>query len=209
MTTDGDLVPDTGRFDPETDVVVVGGGGCGLTAAIAAAQGGAEVLVLEKQDRPACNTARSGGMVPAAGSRFQRAAGIVEAPEAMAEDILRKNGRASDPLIRQRLADAWIGLEIMRTNALRVLSERSGAATAPAAMITKLYWSNWHRSLGELAMDVLGPEAEIGDAFPYELNGLQRLFLFTRSDTIYAGSNEIQRNLIAERALGLPREQRA
>jgi fumarate reductase flavoprotein subunit len=97
MTADGDLVPDTGRFDLETDVVVVGGGGCGLTAAIAAAKGGAEVLVLEKQGRPACNTARSGGMVPAAGSRFQRAAGIVEPPEAMAEDILRKNGRASDP----------------------------------------------------------------------------------------------------------------
>ena len=68
MTADGDLVPDTGRFDLETDVVVVGGGGCGLTAAIAAAKGGAEVLVLEKQGRPACNTARSGGMVPAAGS---------------------------------------------------------------------------------------------------------------------------------------------
>ena len=97
MTADGDLVPDTGRFDLETDVVVVGGGGCGLTAAIAAAKGGAEVLVLEKQGRPACNTARSGGMVPAAGSRFQRAAGIVEPPEAMAEDLLRKNGRASDP----------------------------------------------------------------------------------------------------------------
>jgi alkylation response protein AidB-like acyl-CoA dehydrogenase len=123
--------------------------------------------------------------------------------------LAKQNGRAQDPLIRQRLADAWIGLEIMRTNALRVLSEPGGAATTPAAMITKLYWATWHRSLGELAMDVLGPEAEIGDAFPYELTGLQRLFLFTRSDTIYAGSNQIQRNLIAERALGMPREQRA
>jgi alkylation response protein AidB-like acyl-CoA dehydrogenase len=122
--------------------------------------------------------------------------------------LAKQNGRAQDPLIRQRLADAWIGLEIMRTNALRVLSEPGGAATTPAAMITKLYWATWHRSLGELAMDVLGPEAEIGDAFPYELTGLQRLFLFTRSDTIYAGSNQIQRNLIAERALGLPKEPR-
>jgi fumarate reductase flavoprotein subunit len=78
-------------------VVVVGGGGCGLTAGIAAAQGGADVVVLEKQARPWCNTARSGGMVPAAGTRFQRAAGIVETPEAMAADILRKNGGASDP----------------------------------------------------------------------------------------------------------------
>ena len=97
MTDDAGLVRDTGRFDLESDVVVVGGGGCGLTAAIAAAQGEVDVLVLEKQARPWCNTARSGGMVPAAGTRFQRAAGVIESPEAMAEDILRKNGRASDP----------------------------------------------------------------------------------------------------------------
>jgi alkylation response protein AidB-like acyl-CoA dehydrogenase len=76
-------------------------------------------------------------------------------------------------------------------------------------MITKLYWATWHRSLGELAMDVLGPESQILQGAPYELTPLQRLFLFTRSDTIYAGSNEIQKNLIAERALGLPREARA
>ena len=96
MTDDTGLARDTGRVDLEADVVVVGGGGCGLTAAIAAAQGEAEVLVVEKQARPWCNTARSGGMVPAAGTRFQRAAGVVESPEAMAEDILRKNGHASD-----------------------------------------------------------------------------------------------------------------
>ena len=120
----------------------------------------------------------------------------------------KQNGRSRDPLVRQRLADAWIGLEIMRSNALRVLADDSGAATSPPAMIAKLYWATWHRKLGELAMDVLGPESEIGEAAPYELTALQRLFLFTRSDTIYAGSNEIQRNLIAERALGLPREQR-
>ena len=65
MTDDAGLVRDTGRFDLESDVVVVGGGGCGLTAAIAAAQGEVDVLVLEKQARPWCNTARSGGMVPA------------------------------------------------------------------------------------------------------------------------------------------------
>jgi len=90
------ILPDTGRYDLEADIVVVGAGGCGLTAAIAAAQGGVEVLVLEKQARPWCNTARSGGMIPAAGTRFQRAAGITEPPEAMAADILRKNGGASD-----------------------------------------------------------------------------------------------------------------
>jgi alkylation response protein AidB-like acyl-CoA dehydrogenase len=123
--------------------------------------------------------------------------------------IARENGRAQDPVLRQRLADAWIGLEIMRYNALRILSTAQGAELPPAAMITKLYWATWHRRLGKLAMDVLGPEAQIGEEHPYQLTGLQRLFLFTRSDTIYAGSNQIQRNLIAERALGLPREPRA
>jgi alkylation response protein AidB-like acyl-CoA dehydrogenase len=75
-------------------------------------------------------------------------------------------------------------------------------------MITKLYWATWHRSLGKLAMDVLGAESEIAEAAPYDLTGLQRMYLFTRSDTIYAGTNQIQRNIIGERALGLPREPR-
>ena len=58
-------------------------------------------------------------------------------------------------------------------------------------------------------MDVLGAESELAEGEPYDLSSLQRLFLFTRSDTIYAGSNQIQRNIIAERALGMPREPRA
>ncbi len=123
-------------------------------------------------------------------------------------ELAKENGAADDPVMRQRLADAWIGLEIMRYNALRMLSTSDGAAVSREAMITKIYWASWHRDLGKLAMDVLGPESEIAEAAPYDLTRLQRLFLFTRSDTIYAGSNEIQRNIIAERALGLPREPR-
>ncbi|MDH3211574.1 MAG: acyl-CoA dehydrogenase family protein [Myxococcales bacterium] len=123
-------------------------------------------------------------------------------------EIARQNGAADDPVMRQRLADAWIGVEIMRYNALRMLSRSEGAELSREAMITKIYWSTWHRNLGKLAMDVLGAESEIAEAAPYELTRLQRLFLFTRSDTIYAGSNQIQRNIIAERALGLPREPR-
>jgi len=122
--------------------------------------------------------------------------------------IARENGAARDPVLRQRLADAWIGLEIMRWNSLRILSGAQGSDPPPAAFVTKIYWATWHRNLGKLAMDVLGPEAEIGEGFPYRLGALQRLFLFTRAETIYAGSNEIQKNLIAERALGLPREPR-
>jgi len=119
----------------------------------------------------------------------------------------KENGRAADPVIRQRIAEAWMGLRIQRYNALRTLSD-AGEAAGRAAMITKLYWASWHRSLGKLAMDVLGPEGEVARGLPYELSPLQRMYLFSRSDTIYAGSNQIQRNLIGERALGLPREPR-
>ncbi len=111
--------------------------------------------------------------------------------------------------MRQRLADAWIGLRIMRFNALRTLSGTEGGTLGPEAMIGKIYWATWHRNLGKLAMDVLGADSELAVGEPYDLSGLQRLFLFTRSDTIYAGSNQIQRNIIAERALGMPREPRA
>ena len=117
-------------------------------------------------------------------------------------------GAARDPVMRQRLADAWIGLEIMRYNALRVLSRADAPELSREAMITKIYWATWHRELGKLAMDVLGAESEILEDAPYELTALQRLYLFTRADTIYAGSNQIQRNIIAERGLGLPREPR-
>jgi len=120
-------------------------------------------------------------------------------------DIAVANGRSKDPVIRQRIADAWIGLRLQRYNALRMLS---GAEPGRESMITKIFWATWHRNLGKLAMDVLGADSEIADGSPYELSALQRMFLFTRSDTIYAGSNEIQRNIISERALGMPREPR-
>ena len=71
----------------------------------------------------------------------------------------------------------------------------------------KYYWSNWHRELGKLAMDVLGPDGDIVSGDPARAH-LQRLFLFSRADTIYAGTNEIQLNIISERALGMPREWR-
>jgi len=123
--------------------------------------------------------------------------------------IAKENGKSQDPLIRQRIAQAWMGLRIQRYHALRTLAGvDEGADPPPAAMISKLFWATWHRDLGKLAMDVLGAEAELARGEPYDLTGLQRMFLFTRSDTIYAGSNQIQRNIIAERVLGLPREPR-
>ena len=121
----------------------------------------------------------------------------------------RQNGAAQDPALRQRIADAHIGLRIMRYNSMRMLSGGGDdGALREEALIYKLYWATWHRNLGKLAMDVLGPEAEICEAAPYQLNRLQSMYLFTRSDTIYGGTNQIQRNIIAERALGMPREPR-
>jgi alkylation response protein AidB-like acyl-CoA dehydrogenase len=122
--------------------------------------------------------------------------------------LAKRNGAAEDPIIRQRLAQAWAGLRVLRYNSLRMLSGPQDGSLRREATIYKLAWSTWHADLGKLAMDVLGPQAEILDGGPYELSRLQSLFLFTRADTIYGGSNEIQRNIIAERALGMPREPR-
>lgn len=123
--------------------------------------------------------------------------------------VARENGAARDPVLRQRIADAHVGLRIMRFNSMRMLSGGGDDGSLNReAMIYKLYWATWHRNLGKLAMDVLGAESEILDGAPYELSRLQSLYLFTRSDTIYGGTNQIQRNIIAERALGMPREPR-
>ncbi|PRX51217.1 alkylation response protein AidB-like acyl-CoA dehydrogenase [Prauserella shujinwangii] len=113
-------------------------------------------------------------------------------------------GAARDPAIAERLARAWAGLEVMRAHAVRTLGD-----TAPGvAEVSKLVWANWHRALGELAMLVRGAASLVAEAEPYELDEWQRLYLFSRADTLYGGSNEIQRNIIAERVLGLPREAR-
>ena len=123
--------------------------------------------------------------------------------------IARANGKAKDPLIRQRLAEAEMGLRIQRYNALRALTNAQSGTFSREGSITKIFWATWHRNLGKLAMDVMGPEAELIAQEPgYKLHRLQNLFLFSLSDTIYAGTNQIQRNIIAERVLQMPREPR-
>ncbi|HCD54798.1 acyl-CoA dehydrogenase family protein [Haliea sp.] len=123
--------------------------------------------------------------------------------------VAKANGAACDPALRQRIAEAHIGLRIMRFNSMRMLSGGGDdGSLQKEAMIYKLYWSSWHRNLGKLAMDVLGAESEIVPEAPYGLSRLQSMYLFTRADTIYGGTNQIQRNIIAERALGMPREPR-
>jgi alkylation response protein AidB-like acyl-CoA dehydrogenase len=124
--------------------------------------------------------------------------------------VAKENGAANDPVIRQRIARAHAELKIMRYNSMRMLSDQSSGdgGLQKEALIYKLFWATWHRDLGELAMDVMGPECEILDGGPYELNRLQSMYLFVRSDTIYGGTNQVQRNIIAERGLGMPKEPR-
>jgi alkylation response protein AidB-like acyl-CoA dehydrogenase len=123
--------------------------------------------------------------------------------------LAKVNGASRRPAIRQRLVDLYMRVRIMRVNNLRALeSLKAGQEPGPESSIGKLFWSHWHRDLGELAMDVLGADSMLADAAPYELTKTQKLFMFTRSDTIYAGSSEIQRNIIGEHALGLPKEPR-
>jgi alkylation response protein AidB-like acyl-CoA dehydrogenase len=125
--------------------------------------------------------------------RYKREhAGIVE--------MAKRTGAIDDPVIRERLTRSWAGLQTMRSYALKTMDvEQAGQDS-----VSKLLWANWHRELGEIAMDVQGMAGLTLD--DGEFDEWQRLFLFSRSDTIYGGSNEIQRNIIAERVLGLPRE---
>ena len=123
----------------------------------------------------------------------------------------RGNGSIADPDIAARIADAWIGLQVLRFTTEDVLGvpgpvpvAGGPAAGNTAANIVKLLWTPWHQRLGELAVDVAGPDAMLAGP-DYGLSDAQRLFLFTRAETIFGGSNEIQRNIVAERGLGLPR----
>ena len=124
--------------------------------------------------------------------------------------LAKENGSFDDPVIRDRLAQAKVELEVMWVNAVRglsgVVAGSDSSAGGGAASIAKLVWANWHKRLGELAMAVLGADGLTVRGAPYELDRWQSLYLFSRADTIYGGSDEIQRNILAERVLGLPRE---
>ncbi|UUU33108.1 acyl-CoA dehydrogenase family protein [Streptomyces sp. CA-210063] len=131
-------------------------------------------------------------------------------------DVVRAavdSGAADDPVVRDRLVRQWAELRVMRWNALRTLGGLEGGAEPGAPSVAKLLWGRWHRRLGELAMEVRGAGAAVGPREwsveePYALDPFQHLFLFSRADTIYGGSDEVQRTIIAERVLGLPKEPR-
>ncbi|MFJ8083533.1 acyl-CoA dehydrogenase family protein [Streptomyces sp. NPDC096205] len=144
---------------------------------------------------------------------FERGVSTLAQQVGFAEELGRvvrsavETGAAADPVVRDRLVRQWAELRVMRWHALRTL----GGTRSPS--VAKLLWGGWHQRLGELAVLVRGASAGAGPAAwsataPYELDVDQHLFLFSRADTIYGGSDQIQRTIIAERVLGLPREPR-
>jgi alkylation response protein AidB-like acyl-CoA dehydrogenase len=124
--------------------------------------------------------------------------------------LARDRGRAGDQVTRQMLAGAWTQVEIMRIQAAELLSAMitgQDPGRSAAASLSKVLWSEYQQRLIEQVMDLLGPQAVIVGP-DYELDDWQQTFLTSRSDTIWGGTAEIQRNIIGERLLGLPREPR-
>ncbi len=120
--------------------------------------------------------------------------------------LAREAGAAADPLIRDRIARQWIELQALKFTNYRALTNlvKTGVP-GPEGSIAKLHWSESNQRLTKLALDVLGPEAQLdGEGAPW--NGFwQYQQLRSRGNTIEAGTSEILRNIIAERVLGLPR----
>ena len=143
--------------------------------------------------------------------------------------IAKRNGAINDPLIRQRIAAAWSKVHLMRIAGLRTLTavvqEKKDLGVAALGATNKMFWSEYHQQVMELAIDILGMDGQIltGDptieeAVPgygarrtsarYPSSTLQSGFFFSRSETIWGGTSQIQRNIVGERVLGLPKEPR-
>jgi alkylation response protein AidB-like acyl-CoA dehydrogenase len=138
-------------------------------------------------------------------------------------ELAAERGRTGDPLIRQRLAWCYSKVEIMRWLGYRALTSwLQGGRPGPESSISKLYWSEYHQAASELAVDIIGMEAlvlsgrrptssfrtdDIGA--PNSTASWSNVLLTARAETIYAGTSQIQRNILGEIVLGLPKEPRA
>jgi len=138
-------------------------------------------------------------------------------------EAARERGRLEDPNIRQRLAWAYSKTEILRYMGLRTVGRSLGGySQGPESSLGKVLWTDYHKKLTELALDIIGMDAtapsgrdaatgvgydDVGS--PYSSQGWVTTFIGARPGSIYSGSNEIQRNIIGERVLGLPKEPRA
>ncbi len=118
---------------------------------------------------------------------------------------LRRHGKTvlEDPILRQKLAQAFVDLEVFRLNTTRGLSTLSKTGVpGPEGSIQKLYWSELNQRNAQIAMEVLGPYAQLTD---FDGGRCAYNYLRSRGNTIEAGTSEVQRNIIAQRVLGLPR----
>lgn len=118
---------------------------------------------------------------------------------------IQRNGVSAtkDPIIRQKLAQAHLELEILRLNTNRALTSLTKTGVpGPEGSIQKLYWSEWNQRLQQTAQEILGPFGQLMD---FDKGIWQYGYLRSRGNTIEAGTSEIQRNIIAERVLGLPK----
>jgi len=121
---------------------------------------------------------------------------------------MKQRGKSDDPVVRQQLAWAYSHVELMRFQGLRLISAlAAGTDPGSSPSIHKMFWSEYARRFGEVAMNLVGADAMIvGDG--YKLSHWQMTFLGSRAHTIWGGTAEIQRNIVGERVLGLPREPR-
>ena len=140
-----------------------------------------------------------GGLAQAA--RFERVV-------AELASLARDHGRGAEPGVRQSVAQAQIEAHVFRLNGLRSLTRAAhGEAPGPEASLTKLFWSEMDKRIQETAVGVQGPYGALAPDSPSALEDgrWQYGWMWAQAETIYAGSSEIQRNIIAERVLGLPR----
>ncbi|WP_329409063.1 acyl-CoA dehydrogenase family protein [Nocardia vinacea] len=126
----------------------------------------------------------------------------------MDELVRAAAGASVPPETRDRIVRSWMAVRVMRSTNLRTLGEvLAGREPGRQAGIAKLYASTQHQIMGHLAAEIAGPAGQlVGD--DYQLNSWQRTFLLSMAETIYGGSSEIQRNIIGEQLLGLPKEPR-
>ncbi len=123
-------------------------------------------------------------------------------------DTLRKRGGAGEPTLRQRYAARFIDVEIMRLHNCRMMTRLAkGELPGPESSVVKLFWADLTKHVGELALEALGPAAQLmaGSAHAVDEGRWQQRMLWSRCGSIAGGTSEIQRNIIAQRMLGLPR----
>jgi alkylation response protein AidB-like acyl-CoA dehydrogenase len=121
-------------------------------------------------------------------------------------EVAKKLGRDRDPVVRDKLARVLVELECLRLHAMHVLTQvEQGRDLGFEASMTKLQWSETFQDLWEVFDDILGEDATLDSVDGLDLRQFHGQSMWSRSVTIWGGSSQVQRNIIAERVLGLPR----